>query len=64
MVRSLVRIGLEDLDLDELVAFTLPENVRSRRVMEKAGLFYERDIVHAGLPHVLYRIRRGSSSDG
>jgi hypothetical protein len=26
--------------------------------MEKAGLRYERDIVHAGLPHVLYRIKR------
>jgi ribosomal-protein-alanine N-acetyltransferase len=59
-----VRIGLEDVGLDELVAFTLPANVRSRRVMEKAGLGYEKDIVHAGLPHVLYRIRRGSSSEG
>ena len=27
----------------------------SRRVMEKAGFWPERDIVHAGLPHVLYR---------
>ena len=23
--------------------------------MEKAGFAYERDIVHVGLPHVLYR---------
>jgi hypothetical protein len=23
--------------------------------MEKAGFTYERDIVHAGVPHVLYR---------
>jgi len=28
-------------------------------VMEKSGFEYERDIVHAGLPHVLYRQRRG-----
>jgi hypothetical protein len=28
---------------------------RSRRVMEKAGFRYECDIVHANLPHVLYR---------
>jgi hypothetical protein len=24
--------------------------------MRKAGLAYERDIVHAGVPHVLFRI--------
>jgi hypothetical protein len=29
-------------------------------VMEKAGFEYERDIVHAGLPHVLYRRRRAA----
>ena len=51
--------GVEEarrLGLDEVVSFTLPENVASRRVMEKAGLSFERDITHAGLPHVLYRI--------
>jgi RimJ/RimL family protein N-acetyltransferase len=32
--------------------------VASRRVMEKLGMAYERDVVHAGLPHVLYRLRR------
>jgi [ribosomal protein S5]-alanine N-acetyltransferase len=41
--------------LGSVIAFTLPENRRSRRVMEKAGFVYEHDIVHAGLPHVLYR---------
>jgi RimJ/RimL family protein N-acetyltransferase len=46
------------LDLLEIVAFTLPVNVASRRVMEKSGFAYERDIVHAGLAHVLYRRRR------
>lgn len=45
------------LGLDEVIAFTLPDNVASRRVMEKAGFAYERDIVHATLPHVLYRRR-------
>jgi RimJ/RimL family protein N-acetyltransferase len=39
------------------VSFTLPHNAASRRVMEKAGLTYERDITHAGLPHVLYRLK-------
>ena len=45
------------LGLEEVVSFTLPENVASRRVMEKAGLAFDRDITHAGLPHVLYRLR-------
>ena len=26
--------------------------------MEKAGFVYERDVEYAGLPHVLYRIRK------
>jgi RimJ/RimL family protein N-acetyltransferase len=54
--RALLRIGFETLDLQDVVAFTLPANRPSQRVMEKTGFRYERDIVHADLPHVLYRI--------
>jgi RimJ/RimL family protein N-acetyltransferase len=43
------------LALPDVVAVTLPANTASRRVMEKLGLTYERDVVHATLPHVLYR---------
>jgi RimJ/RimL family protein N-acetyltransferase len=53
-----VEVAFEHLGLLEIVAFTLPDNIASRRVMEKSGFAYERDIVHAGLPHVLYRRRR------
>ena len=35
-----------------------PDNTASRRVMEKLGMTYERDIAHADLPHVLYRASR------
>ena len=45
------------LGLREIIAFTLPHNVASRRVMEKTGFVYEREIVHALLVHVLYRRR-------
>ena len=45
-----------ELGLPEVVSFTLPDNVASRRVMEKAGLESEREITRAGLPHVLYRL--------
>ena len=64
MGEAFVRIGFETVGLAELIAFTLPHNDASRRVMEKLGLVFERDVVHAGQPHVLYRIRSGSSSDG
>jgi ribosomal-protein-alanine N-acetyltransferase len=53
-----VRTGFEELDVGELVALTLPHNAASRRVMEKVGFTYDRVIVHAGLPHVLYRLAR------
>jgi RimJ/RimL family protein N-acetyltransferase len=59
-----IEIGFRDLDLEEIVAFTLPNNVASRRVMEKLGFAYERNFLWKSKDHVLYRIRRGSSSDG
>ena len=43
------------LGREEIIAFTLPDNAGSRRVMEKSAFSYERDIVHGGVPHVLYR---------
>jgi RimJ/RimL family protein N-acetyltransferase len=49
------RVAFGELGLRQIVAFTLPHNLASRRVMEKAGFRYEREIEHAGLPHVLYR---------
>jgi RimJ/RimL family protein N-acetyltransferase len=50
-----IQVAERDLRLRELVSFTLPDNVGSRRVMEKLGFTYARDVTHAGLPHVLYR---------
>jgi RimJ/RimL family protein N-acetyltransferase len=44
--------------LRSIVAMTLPTNAQSLRVMEKLGMTYEADITNAGLPHVLYRLRR------
>jgi len=58
MSREALRLGFEVLRLDSIVSFTLPMNLRSRRVMEKVGLHFERDVIWADLPHVLYRVRR------
>jgi RimJ/RimL family protein N-acetyltransferase len=56
-----VGVAFDVLDLHDLIAITLPDNHASRRVMEKAGFAYDRDIEHAGLTHMLYR--RGPDSD-
>ena len=45
-----------DAGLDRLVSLTLPDNVASRRVMEKIGLDYVGEVEHVGLPHVLYEL--------
>jgi [ribosomal protein S5]-alanine N-acetyltransferase len=56
-----VEVAFGPLALAAVVSFTLPQNVASRRVMEKLGFEYERDTVHAGLPHVLYRLSASSA---
>ena len=55
MAAAIVEIGFEQLGLKDIVSFTLPSNRASQRVMEKAGFEYVRDIIHADLPHVLFR---------
>jgi len=51
-------VAFGELQLGEVIALSLPENRASRRVMEKTGFRYERDIEQAGLPNVLYRRTR------
>lgn len=63
--RECARWAFEDLALDELVSFTVPDNVASRRVMEKIGMRHhpDEDFDHPRVPaghrlrrHVLYRL--------
>jgi len=65
--RAVVQNAFESLNLDALVAYTVPANLRSRRVMEKIGMTHDPrdDFDHPNLPeghplrrHVLYRLRR------
>jgi RimJ/RimL family protein N-acetyltransferase len=65
--RAALDFGFQSLHLDEIESFTVPENLRSRRVMERIGMVHcpEEDFAHPMLPtghrlsrHVLYRIRR------
>jgi ribosomal-protein-alanine N-acetyltransferase len=57
LARESVRVAFEVLKLSEIICFTLPTNLASQRVMQKAGFRYERDIVYRDLPHVFYRLR-------
>lgn len=63
--KEVVRYAFDNLRLGQLVAFTVPANTRSRRVMEKLGMSYDPsdDFDHPSLPpghplrrHVLYRL--------
>lgn len=65
--RTVLSHGFESLALDEIIAFTVPGNVRSRRVMEKLSMTHDPvdDFDHPDLAeghpmrrHVLYRLRR------
>ncbi len=58
MSEAVLRFGFEKAGLTEVIAMALPSNTGSRRVMEKCGFRYVRDTIHAGLPHVLYRLSR------
>jgi RimJ/RimL family protein N-acetyltransferase len=65
--REVCRIAFRELELPELVSFTVPANARSRRVMDRLGMRRDpsEDFDHPRLPdghplrrHVLYRLRR------
>ena len=60
-MRPVMRWAFEDLGLPELTAKTLVDNERSRALIERLGLTYEREIEHAGMPHVLYRVTNAPS---
>lgn len=46
-----------ELGIDEVVSFTIPTNLASRRVMEKTGLQLDGKIKRAGIIHLLYRLK-------
>lgn len=52
----IVRVAFDDLSLDPVIAFCLPTNRASRRVLEKCGFEVAGEVEHAGLPHLLLRL--------
>ncbi len=67
--RAAIEFAFDSLQVDEVVSFTVPANLRSRRVMEKLGMtrIESDDFDHPLLPeghplrrHVLYRLGRAA----
>lgn len=56
--RACLAFGFGSLGLEEIAAWTLPHNHGSRGVMTGQGFVFERTVIHAGLLHVFYRLRR------
>ena len=54
----LLRYGLKTLHLKRLVAMAKPENLASRRIMEKIGMQYEKNIQLYGVEWVFYAINK------
>jgi RimJ/RimL family protein N-acetyltransferase len=71
--RESLRFGFTEVGLDEIVSFTVPQNVRSWRVMERIGLVRDAagDFDHPRVDpiayphlvsHAMYRVRKVLSS--
>ncbi len=54
--RAILKVAFEQLHLPSVICFTLTTNHASRKVMKKCGFRFEREGMHADLPHVFYRL--------
>jgi|GEM_PF-65345 len=50
--------GFKNLGFDRIVAFALPQNRSSIRVIEKLGYRYLKNFFHAEIPHALYELTK------
>jgi len=74
--RAALRVGFEQLELDEVVSYTATCNLPSQRVMQRIGMQHNGEMFdHPAVaedshlrPHVVYRLRRdewqASQSEG
>lgn len=60
---AILSYGFRDLQLARIMAFALPQNKPSLRILEQLGFRYLRDFVHADLAHRLYEFPRGYEPD-
>jgi [ribosomal protein S5]-alanine N-acetyltransferase len=55
---TILQYGFGDLNRNRVMAFALPQNRASLKVLEKLGFLYLIDFVHAELTHELYELPR------
>ena len=53
-----VGLAFNDFGATKVISLIRPENLPSRRVAERNGMKLERQVVHFGLPHLVYAMRR------
>ena len=56
--RACMGLAFDSFGADKVISLIRPENVPSRRVAERNGMKLEREVVHYGLPHLVYALRR------
>jgi GrpB-like predicted nucleotidyltransferase (UPF0157 family) len=61
LARALIRWGFQHLPNKRLVALIDPENARSRRVLEKAGMYYTGKVIHYNEEVPCYEIYKNDS---
>jgi ribosomal-protein-alanine N-acetyltransferase len=54
---AVMREARKSLRTNRIVAIAIAENLASRRIMQKIGMHYERNVRHRGFPVVLYATR-------
>jgi RimJ/RimL family protein N-acetyltransferase len=55
--QAVLGYGFRSLGLKRIIAFAIPQNLASIRVIEKLGFSFERDFIHAEIPHKLFSLK-------
>jgi [ribosomal protein S5]-alanine N-acetyltransferase len=56
--RACMGLAFHAFGAERVISLIRPENVPSRRVAERNGMKPERQVMHYGLPHLVYAMRR------
>ncbi len=56
--RACMGLAFQNLGAENVISLIRPENLPSRRVAERNGMQIERQVIHAGLPHLVYAMSR------
>ena len=56
--RACMGLAFDAFGADRVISLIRPENVPSRRVAERNGMKLDREVVHYGLPHLVYAMKR------